>query len=568
LNSPAKIAFGFFVLAVAALAQAPRFVGSVWSGNITPTTATVVARFEASAQRVRLQVSKAEDLSAPMFSAALNTSANTGNTAKLAIQGLQPDTDYYYGIEVAGVLRTDVESRGRFRTFPQGRASFRIAFASCGDFRAADQRAYEEIRRERPLLFINLGDLHYSDINSTVADSYRSAYDEVLKHPVQGALYRNVPVAYMWDDHDYCGDNTDTTAVGRDTARATYKERVPHYGIGPTGGTIGQAFTVGRVRFIMTDLRSASVSADQRESATKTRMGTVQKAWFKQELINARDNGFPLIVWVCPDPWIGPAKLGEDTWGGHATERTEIANFIRDNRISNLALLSGDMHGLAFDDGAHSDYATGGGAPVTVLHGAALTSQGSVKGGPYSGGAIPGSQQYGILEIYDLGGPSVACRFFGMKAGEGLKLTHIFSASSSGSRDYALANVSTLATLTGADSVVSGFVISGATNRRVLVRAVGPTLEAFGVRDALKRPMLSVFDSERLIASNSGWGEPAGQIEELTSAFDRVGAFRLVSETSADSALVLNLSSGAYTMQVKSGDGTPGAALLELYEVN
>jgi hypothetical protein len=42
----------------------------------------------------------------------------------------------------------------------------------------------------------------------------------------------------------------------------------------------------------------------------------------------------------------------------------------------------------------------------------------------------------------------------------------------------------------------------------------------------------------------------------------------LVSETSADSALVQNLSSGAYTMQVKSGDGTPGAALLELYEVN
>jgi hypothetical protein len=372
----------------------------------------------------------------------------------------------------------------------------------------------------------------------------------------------------MWDDHDYCGNDTDTTAIGRDTARAVYRERVPHYPLGPNGGTIGQAFTIGRVRFIMTDLRSAAVSADQKESASKTRMGAAQKAWFKQELLSARDSAFPLIVWVCPDPWIGPASLGADTWGGHATERTEIANFIRDNRITNLALLSGDMHGLAFDDGTNSDYATGGGAPVTVLHGAALTSVGSVKGGPYSGGPIPGSQQFGILEIYDAGGSSVACRYFGMKAGEGRKLAHIFSASASGSLDHALANVSTLATTSGSEPIVSGFVISGTTSRRVLVRAVGPTLASFGVRDALKQPLLEVYESDQVRGRNSSWGEPATQIEELNLAFDQVGAFRFASETSADCALLLTLAPGSYTMQVKSGDGASGAALLELYEVN
>ena len=152
----------------------------------------------------------------------------------------------------------------------------------------------------------------------------------------------------MWDDHDYCGNDSDTTAVGRDTARAVYRERVPHYPIGPAGGTVAQAFTIGRVRFIMTDLRSAAAPATQKESASKTKMGAAQKTWFKQELINARDGGFPLIVWVCPDPWIAQRKLGDDSWGGYATERTEIANFLRDNRITNLVMLSGDMHGLAY----------------------------------------------------------------------------------------------------------------------------------------------------------------------------------------------------------------------------
>jgi hypothetical protein len=227
------------------------------------------------------------------------------------------------------------------------------------------------------------------------------------------------------------------------------------------------------------------------------------------------------------------------------------------------------MHGLAFDDGTNSDYATGGGAPVTVLHAAALSSGGSIKGGPYSGGVIPGSQQYGILEIYDNGGPSVACRFLGEKVGEGRKLTHIFSGSPAGAKEHAIVNISTLARVnSGNDSIVSGFVISGSSNRTVLMRAVGPTLAAFGVNDALKRPELSVHQGERLIATNSSWGGPGGvAAQTLTDAFDRAGAFRLLEGDSQDAALVTSLAPGAYTVQVRSMDGSTGAALLEVYDL-
>src|SRR5688572_24733443 len=535
--------FCFLILSAVAFGQEVSLIGGVWSGNVSPTSATVVARFNASGQRVRLRISQNEALTQPVYSAYVNTVATNGNTAKLTVQGLAPDTDYFYGIEIGTVLHADPVSRGRLRTFPLGRASFRIAFGSCGDFRAPNQSAYDAIMRENPLLFINMGDMHYSDTNSTAADDYRYNYDNVLGHQMQGALYRSVPVAYMWDDHDYCGNNADTTAIGRDTARQVYKERVPHYPLGTAGGTLAQAFTVGRVRFIMTDLRSASTSSSAKEAASKTKLGTAQKTWFKQELINARDGGFPLIVWVCPDPWIAPAQLGDDTWGGHATERTEIANFLRDNRITNLVLLSGDMHGLAYDDGTNSDYATGGGAPVAVLHAAALTSQGSAKGGPYTAGPIPGSQQYGILEVYDNGGPSVACRFLGTKVNEGRKLTQIFSGSVAGAKDHALVNISTLARLSSpSDSIVSGFVISGATSRNVLIRAVGPTLAAFGVADALANPVLSINQGDQLVGTNSGWGAGGhSSAEALLSAFDRAGAFRLVDETSKDAAVVVDL---------------------------
>ena len=293
-------------------AQTPSpFVSGVWSGNVTPTSATVCVRLNAAGQRVRLQLSQSESLAPAAFSAAVTTAAASGNTVKLTVQGLVPDTDYFYGIEVGGVLRREPVSRGRFTTLPLGKASFKVAFSSCGDFRAADQRAFPAIIAEKPLLFIHMGDLHYSDTNSTVAEDYRMNYDNVLGHAVQGPLFRSMPVVYTWDDHDFAGNDSDSTATSRTTARAAYRERVPHYPIGPTDGTIGQAFTIGRVRFIMTDLRSAAVASSLRESSTKTKLGAAQKAWFKQELINARDNGFPLIVWVCTHPWIAPAKLGD-----------------------------------------------------------------------------------------------------------------------------------------------------------------------------------------------------------------------------------------------------------------
>ena len=557
-----------FAISVAS-AQTPSPFGSgVWSGGVTSTSANVVARFTAPGARARLQISVNQSLKPALFSAIGTAAAAAGNTLTFTVQGLQPDTDYFYGVEVGGVLRTEPASRGRLRTFPLGTGSFKIAFASCSDYRVPNQSAFDAIAEERPLMFFHMGDLHYNDTDSTNPEDYRENYDAVLNHPVQSALYRNVALAYMWDDHDFSGNDSDTSAIGRDAARTVYRERTPHYPIAAAGGTMAQSFTIGRVRVIMTDNRSAAVSPSLRESATKTRLGATQKAWFKQELINARDAGFPLTLWICSQPWIAPAQLGADTWGGYTTERTEIANFIRDNRITNLVLLSGDMHGHAFDDGTHSDYATGGGAPLTVLHAASLTHTGAPKGGPYVGGPILGGQQYGLLEVFDTGGPSVACRYSGKRVGEGEKLSYIFSASAMASSGAAMSNISMLARVTGGDdALTSGFVISGQTPRRVLVRAIGPSLAGFGLADPLELPQLTVFKGGRVIGSSEGWGKDEDTIKVLTEAFDRAGAFRLQDGASRDAAIILTLQPGPYTMQVKSADRQAGAALLEVYEI-
>jgi phosphodiesterase/alkaline phosphatase D-like protein len=54
--------------------------------------------------------------------------------------------------------------------------------------------------------------LHYRNINQNDRTLFRQAYSEVFGSRAQGALYANVPLIYVWDDHDFNPDNSDRFA--------------------------------------------------------------------------------------------------------------------------------------------------------------------------------------------------------------------------------------------------------------------------------------------------------------------------------------------------------------------
>jgi hypothetical protein len=65
-----------------------------------------------------------------------------------------------------------------------------------------------------------------------------------------------------------------------------------------------------------------------------------------------------------------------------------------------------DSHMLAADDGSHSDYATGGGAPLPVMCAAPLDQEPSLKGGYYSQGVYrvrKGEGCFGLLTVTEKG---------------------------------------------------------------------------------------------------------------------------------------------------------------------
>jgi hypothetical protein len=124
-----------------------------------------------------------------------------------------------------------------------------------------------------------------------------------------------------------------------------------------------------------------------------------------------------------------------------------------------------------------------------------------------------------------------------------------------------LVNLSVRTTLVAGQPAIAGFVVSGTTPRRVLVRAVGPTLAQFGSTNFAANPSLAVFKGSGQIATNNGWGGDAS----LAAVFASVGAFALPA-TSRDCALVLTLDPGDYTAQVRGDGGTE--VLTEVYLID
>ncbi|MGI9613304.1 MAG: alkaline phosphatase D family protein [Acidimicrobiales bacterium] len=368
----------------------------VWSGAVTARSAVVTTRLQDDdLEEATLIVSSdaVADLDLPA-----EVSVADEGFVRASLTDLEPDTEYHYMFRVAGEI--DSNRVGRFRTMPEGPAGFSIAFGSCART-GSNGAVFDAIRSADPSLVIIDGDLHYADIAQNSNKAFREVLDYTLTRPAHAALWQNYPVAYVWDDHDFGGQ--DESSNSRPAAMESYRQYVPHYPLASRTSSVFQAFTVGRVRILITDTRSSRQAADDEDGALATMLGKEQKEWLKAELAGA-GQAHELTIWVNPVPWISALSVEGDDWSAHSIERVELADHIADNGLaSRLLMLSGDAHMTAIDDGTNSDYSTGRRAGFPVFHAGALDRPGRVKGGPYSNGTFPNGGQFGLVEIEDDG---------------------------------------------------------------------------------------------------------------------------------------------------------------------
>ncbi|CAB9511901.1 PhoD-like phosphatase [Seminavis robusta] len=370
----------------------------------------------------------------------------------LQLTELLPQTKYYYKIQGDMILDEYEELLvGTFATpAKEGtRFNFTIAASACA-WTGSRAAVFSEIQKDNPLLFLHMGDFHYADIHENNLQKRIDAISQVLASDTQSDLYKSTAISYMWDDHDFLGSsskNSDNSDDGVEeeyeegaweTALLSYQMAFPHYPLpslsfklksdgddqtvdttttNTTAAVLGnqttataetadnqllpvpvyQAYTIGTVRFIISDLQSESKSNSNNNQSSSIFSDT-QSQWLRQELSQAHLYDF--VIWVTPKPWIGPATPGEDQWYGYPKERAELSTFITetlgmDNGPQNLLAIAGDAHMVAFDDGTNTYYGSNSnnnrnGTTTTtarsfpILQTASLDRVGGILGGPFT----------------------------------------------------------------------------------------------------------------------------------------------------------------------------------------
>lgn len=319
-------------------------------GSVTDRGARIWVRTSGEAE-VQVSVGSSPD-TIRTVGESVRSSEATDFTAVARVEGLQPATEYHYRLTING---KELSPTYTFRTFPNAGepCRFTVAFGGGAGYVPNHERVWGTIDSFEPDVLLLLGDNVYSDDPESPA-MQRYCYYRRQSQPGFRDLVSRTPVFAIWDDHDFSTDDSwggpliDLPVWKRPVWNVFRQNWVnPSYGGGQEQPGVWFDFSVGDVHFIMLDGRYYRTDAGRRGGdgiETATMLGPAQKAWLKQTLAESEGT---FKVLVSPVPWDFRAKSGRaglDTWRGYAEERKEILDFVEDQRIEGLVLVSADRH--------------------------------------------------------------------------------------------------------------------------------------------------------------------------------------------------------------------------------
>jgi hypothetical protein len=171
-------------------------------------------------------------------------------------------------------------------------------------------------------------------------------------------------------------------------------------------------------------------------------------------------------------------------------------------------------------------------------------------------GFAPGdARESVIVTTLSPGTYTAVVRGVGGETGVGVVETYDLSQSSNSK----LANFSTRGFVeTGDNAMIGGFIATGGSSR-VLLRAMGPSLQNAGIGNALQDPTLQLIDGNgATVMSNDNW-QQAPNTNEIPNGFAPSDA--------RESVIVTTLAAGNYTAVVRGKNNTTGVALVEAYHL-
>lgn len=313
------------------------------------------------------------------------TTAERDYTVKVDVGGLMPGATYYYAFDAEG----EPSPIGRTRTFPvSGGSRMRLALVSCSNYPAGFFNVYASLVTRPDLdAIVHVGDYIYEFAEgqfgtgagidrvpvpakeAVTLNDYRLRYSTYRRDPDLQEAHRQFPFILVWDDHEIANNawaggainhNPDEGegdwATRKAAAYKAYLEWMPIRESNDPGIHLYRTFHFGGlVDLVMLDtraLRDRQVRANDAAGIadpTRSLMGAAQESWMFGELRASQRAGTPWTllgqqVMFARASLPGMAVTDADAWDGYSAQRDRVFDFIEQERIRNLVVLTGDVH--------------------------------------------------------------------------------------------------------------------------------------------------------------------------------------------------------------------------------
>ncbi|MGE4618966.1 MAG: alkaline phosphatase D family protein [Planctomycetota bacterium] len=223
----------------------------------------------------------------------------------------------------------------------KGRAT--LVFGSCASPKHyGKNEIWQQIGAKEPHALVLIGDTPY--IDTTDLTRQRAAYRKFWQQPPIATLIRRIPVLATWDDHDYGKNDSVGTIPGRENSRQAFSE---YHALGTIGDGVGAGIyskhSMGPIDLFILDTRwFGQTEPSPFDKDKPTLLGSSQWKWLQQGLEESRA---PFKIITCGMIFNGSVRPNKtDHWGYYPHERQALFDLIKENAISGVLMVTGDIH--------------------------------------------------------------------------------------------------------------------------------------------------------------------------------------------------------------------------------
>lgn len=331
-----------FMLAMGSLLKADEVVGPM-VGSVSSSSMRLLYRPSAETQTLRLQVFDADEQLVKVVTE--DCDAKQDFVAHFFVSGLQPATTYEYQItRISDSPKVLVKAgpEHQFTTATQQRTGDRVvvSFVSCVDVEPT--KIWKEMEKLNVDAVCLMGDTPY--IDSSDLDVARKKHRQFLQMPDLARLGQTTPVVGTWDDHDFGKNNGNGLNLreGKPRTRQAFVDYRAHdrYGNGREG--VYHKMDLGALEIFFLDPRYFSQTEPSPVDGTQpTCFGWQQWEWLLQGL---RESKAKFKVLAMGAIWQDKKNSETDDMFTYWYERDALLDFIKEQQISGVTLLGGDIH--------------------------------------------------------------------------------------------------------------------------------------------------------------------------------------------------------------------------------